>query len=38
MKAKLKPFVGKWILVEMEAWDQEFVNMGDDSAFRAIRS
>lgn len=27
MKAKLKPFVGQWIIVEMEAWDQEFVNM-----------
>ena len=27
MKAKLKPFVAKWIIVEMEAWDQEFVNM-----------
>ena len=27
MKAALKPFVGKWIIVEMEAWDQEFVNM-----------
>lgn len=27
MKAKLKPFVGKWIIAEMEAWDQEFVNM-----------
>lgn len=27
MKAKLKPFIGKWIIVEMEAWDQDFVNM-----------
>ena len=27
MKAKLKPFIGKWIIAEMEAWDQEFVNM-----------
>ena len=27
MKSKLKPFVGKWIIVETEAWDQEFVNM-----------
>lgn len=26
MKAKLKPFVGKWIIAEMEAWDQDFVN------------
>jgi hypothetical protein len=27
MKTKLKPFVGKWSIVEMEAWDQEYVNM-----------
>jgi len=27
MKAALKPFVGKWVIVEMETWDQEFVNM-----------
>jgi len=27
MKAKLKPFVGKWIIVEMQAWDQDVVNM-----------
>ena len=27
MKAKLKPFVGTWSIVEMEAWDQEYVNM-----------
>jgi hypothetical protein len=27
MKTKLKPFVGKWIILEMEAWDQEYVNM-----------
>lgn len=26
-KASLKHFVGKWIIVEMEAWNQEFVNM-----------
>lgn len=27
MKTKLKTFVGKWIIVEMEVWDQELVNM-----------
>jgi len=27
MKKKLKPFIGKWFVVEMEAWDQEYVNM-----------
>ena len=27
MKTKLKPFIGKWIIAEMEAWDREFVNM-----------
>lgn len=27
MKTKLKPFIGKWSIVEMEAWDQEYVNM-----------
>mgnify|MGYP000847101642 CR=1 FL=1 len=27
MKAALKPFVGKWIIVEMEEWDQEYVDM-----------
>ena len=27
MKGKLKPFVGKWSIAEMEAWDQDFVNM-----------
>jgi hypothetical protein len=26
-KAKLKPFIGKWSIVEMDAWDQEYVNM-----------
>ena len=26
-KAKLKPFIGKWPIVEMEAWDQEYINM-----------
>jgi hypothetical protein len=26
MKAMLKPFIGKWLIVEMEAWDQEYVN------------
>jgi hypothetical protein len=27
MKAKLKPFVGQWSIAEMEAWDQDFVNL-----------
>jgi hypothetical protein len=27
MKTKLKPFIGKWFIFEMEAWDQEYVNM-----------
>lgn len=27
MKAKLKPFIGTWSIVEMEVWDQEYVNM-----------
>jgi hypothetical protein len=27
MKTKMKPFIGKWVIVEMEAWDQEYVNM-----------
>jgi hypothetical protein len=27
MKTKLKPFIGTWYIVEMEAWDQEYVNM-----------
>jgi len=27
MKAMFKPFIGKWIIIEMEAWDQEYVNM-----------
>jgi hypothetical protein len=27
MKARFKPFIGKWSIVEMEAWDQEYVNM-----------
>jgi hypothetical protein len=26
-KAKLKPFIGQWLIDEMEAWDQEYVNM-----------
>lgn len=26
-KAALKPFVGKWIIVEMEQWDQEYIDM-----------
>jgi hypothetical protein len=27
MKTKIKPFIGTWLIVEMEAWDQEYVNM-----------
>ena len=27
MKAALKPFVGKWRIVEMEAWDREDLDM-----------
>ena len=27
MEARGKPFMGKWSVVEMEAWDQEYVNM-----------
>ncbi len=27
IKTSIKPFIGKWIIVEMEAWDQEYVGM-----------
>jgi len=27
MKTTKKPFIGTWYIVEMEAWDQEYVNM-----------
>jgi hypothetical protein len=27
MKTKIKPFIGTWFIAEMEAWDQEYVNM-----------
>ena len=27
MKMMFKPFVGTWSIVEMEAWDQDYVNM-----------
>ena len=27
MPSPFSPFVGTWIIVEMEAWDQEHVNM-----------
>ena len=27
MKTSFKPFVGKWFIVEMEAWDQEYIDM-----------
>jgi hypothetical protein len=27
MKISFKPLVGKWSIVEKEAWDQDYVNM-----------
>ena len=27
MMTNIKPFIGTWVIVEMEAWDQEYVNM-----------
>ncbi len=27
MKTEINPFVGTWSIIEMEAWDQEYVNM-----------
>ena len=27
MKIKIKPFTGTWVIVELGAWDQEYVNM-----------
>jgi hypothetical protein len=27
MKTEIKPFLGTWSIIEMEAWDQEYVNM-----------
>jgi hypothetical protein len=27
MMTNIKPFIGTWSIVEMEAWDQEYVNM-----------
>jgi hypothetical protein len=27
MKAAMRPFVGTWRIVEMEVWDQDYVNM-----------
>ena len=27
MKTEIKPFVGTWSIIEMEAWDQEYFNM-----------
>jgi hypothetical protein len=27
MKINIKPFIGTWFIAEMEAWDQEYVNM-----------
>jgi hypothetical protein len=26
-KAKLKPFIGQWLINDMETWDQEYVNI-----------
>jgi hypothetical protein len=26
-KTKIKPFIGTWFIIEMEAWDQGYVNM-----------
>ena len=26
-KPNLKPFIGKWAIIEMEAWEQNYVNM-----------
>jgi hypothetical protein len=33
MKTKIKPFIGKWSIVEMESWDQEYVNMEGSGHF-----
>jgi hypothetical protein len=27
MNKEFKPFIGTWSIIEMEAWDQEYVNM-----------
>ena len=27
MKTEIKPFFGTWSIIEMEAWDQEYVNI-----------
>ena len=27
MKKEIKPFIGTWSIIEMEAWDQDYVNM-----------
>jgi hypothetical protein len=27
MMTNIKPFIGTWVIVEMEAWDQGYVNM-----------
>ncbi len=27
MKKEINPFIGTWSIIEMEAWDQEYVNM-----------
>ena len=30
---KLNPYLGKWRIVEMELWDQEFIDMETDGYF-----
>jgi hypothetical protein len=27
VKTEIQPFIGKWSIIEMEVWDQEYVNM-----------
>lgn len=33
MKTKDNPFIGKWLIIEMEAWDQNYVNMEGPGCF-----
>jgi hypothetical protein len=37
MKTKIKPFIGKWFIIEMEAWDQEYVNMEVPGHFKFMK-
>ena len=37
MRIKIKPFIGNWIIVEMEAWDQEYVNMEVSGYFKFMK-